>query len=62
MLIGDKGSAKTFAAVLEVIEALPEHTPDDVPLRSMMPGVWPTVGDLRRLVTSIKDEPGKLPR
>lgn len=39
----------TFARVANVIDALPDRLPDDRPLRDVMPGAWPTVGDVRKL-------------
>ena len=41
-----------FGNLLAIIEALPDKRPDDTPLRDLMPGVWPTLGDLRELVAS----------
>ena len=41
-----------FGNLLDVIDALPIKKPDDTPLRDLMPGAWPTLGDLRRLVVS----------
>lgn len=41
-----------FENLLGIIEALPEKKPDNTPLRNLMPGVWPTLGDLRKLVAS----------
>ena len=34
-----------FKALLRVLDALPNKLPDDRPLREVMPGAWPTVGD-----------------
>ena len=39
-----------FRSLLAILEALPNRLPDDTPLRDVMPGVWPTVGDLRQLI------------
>lgn len=39
----------TFARVANVIDAVPDRLPDDKPLRDVLPGVWPTVGDVRRV-------------
>lgn len=47
-------SKDTFKRLCKVIDALPERLPDELPLRDAMPGVWPTVGDLRKLVEQLK--------
>jgi hypothetical protein len=39
-----------FEALFRAIEALTIKLPDDRPLREVMPGEWPTVGDLRELM------------
>jgi hypothetical protein len=39
-----------FIRLLNVIDALPQPPDDVTPLRDIMPGVWPTLGDLRALV------------
>lgn len=40
----------TFLSLRKVIDALPPPAiSDETPLRDVMPGVWPTVGDLRML-------------
>ena len=39
-----------FRGLLGLIEALPYAVPDGQPLRELMPGIWPTVGDLRKLL------------
>lgn len=39
-----------FESVLRIIDALPEVPPDDEPLRMLLPGIWPELGDLRALV------------
>ena len=43
-----------FARIIAVNEALPDDyfdkITDETPLRELMAGVWPTWGDLRRLV------------
>lgn len=42
-----------FARVANIIDAEPpagiNRFPDDTPLRNVIPGAWPTVGDLRKL-------------
>lgn len=43
-----------FKALLQVLEALPNKLPDDKPLRDVMPGTWPSVGDLRELVKHLE--------
>lgn len=39
-----------FRRLLEVLDALPFKLPDERPLREVIPGAWPTVGDLRELI------------
>lgn len=39
----------TFQSLCKVLDALPTRLPDETSLRDVMPGVWPTVGDLRKL-------------
>ncbi len=46
-------SAETFKSLCKVIDALPDRLPAETPLRDAMPGTWPTVGDLRRLILEI---------
>lgn len=45
-----------FRRVIAIIDALPQgHVPGDgEPLRNVLPGVWPTLGDLRTLVKAVK--------
>ena len=40
-----------FVNLLEMLEALPpaHHIADETPLRNHLPGVWPTMRDLREL-------------
>ncbi len=38
-----------FARIANIIDALPNREPDELPLRDSMPAAWPTVGDVRRL-------------
>lgn len=45
-----------FKRLLAILEALPNKLPDDEPLRDVIPGLWPTVGDLRKLVNSSKSK------
>lgn len=42
-----------FRSLLGILEALPNRLSDDRPLREVMPGAWPTMGDLRRLISEI---------
>ena len=35
---------------LNVLELLPRRLPDETPLADALPGMWPTLGDLRKLV------------
>jgi hypothetical protein len=46
-------AAEPFARVARVIDALPREMPlsADTPLRDVMLGVWPTLGDVRKLHT-----------
>lgn len=48
----------TFANWLNVINALAaqKQVRDDEPLADHIPGVWPTVGDLRKLVHDLQLE------
>ncbi len=39
----------TFCRAANILDALPDRQSDDVPLREVLPGIWPTVGDLRQL-------------
>jgi hypothetical protein len=38
-----------FHRLGNVLDALPTRLDDGRPLRDVMPGAWPTVGDLRKL-------------
>ena len=44
-------AGKPFVSVANIIDALPDshHVSDATPLRDVLPGVWPTVGELRKL-------------
>ncbi len=46
-----------FDRVLKILDTLsPANKPSDtLPLRSVLPGVWPTLGELRLLVEAIKN-------
>ena len=46
---GLMAACDTFARAANVIDALPDRLSDDEPLRDVIPGIWPTLGDLRRL-------------
>lgn len=37
-----------FARVANIIDAA-QDVSDDTPLRDVLPGIWPTVGDVRKL-------------
>lgn len=45
-------AVQTFSRVLAIHDALPERfkPSDATPLREILPGIWPTVADLRALV------------
>lgn len=43
-----------FARAANIIDALPRRLPEDTPLREVLPGIWPTVGDIRRLRDEMK--------
>lgn len=43
-----------FARVANIIDSLPSKPTDDVPLRDLLPGVWPTAGDIRKLRDAMK--------
>lgn len=47
--------AGKFRSVLAINEPL--DIPDDTPLRDILPGAWPTMGDLRRLVEAWNKKP-----
>lgn len=50
----------TFQSLCRVLEALPTRLPDETPLRDVIPGVWPTVGDLRKLCGEMEAVAGVL--
>jgi len=39
-----------YVRLLGIIDALPRDVDDTEPLRTHLPGIWPTVGDLRALL------------
>lgn len=43
-----------FKRLLKILEALPTRLGDGVPLSEVIPGAWPTVGDLRQLCAAPK--------
>lgn len=47
-------AAGTFARVANIIDALPYGQKDSEPLRNVLPGLWPTVGDVRKLRDFLK--------
>ena len=49
-----------FRRVLNIIDAHPIKFLNDVPLRDLLPGEWPTLGDLRKLVKAMESEQSKL--
>ena len=48
-------AAEPFRRALEIIDALPPgfRPADNSALREYLPGVWPTVGELRKLTRAI---------
>jgi len=38
-----------FCRAANIVDSLPAPVGDDRPLRDVLPGLWPTVGDLRAL-------------
>lgn len=52
----DESPEARVLRVLNVIDALPPgHLPsDDTPLRDVLPGAWPTLGDLRGLAAFVQ--------
>lgn len=38
-----------FARAANIIDGAQPDLRDDHPLRELLPGIWPTIGDLRRL-------------
>lgn len=38
-----------LARVANIVDALPNRKPDDLPLRECLPGIWPTLGDIRKI-------------
>lgn len=51
----NREKAEAFIRLLRTIESLPRPVPNEMPLRDYIPGVWPTVGDLRALCGEIED-------
>lgn len=51
-----KGEPGPFQQALAVLDALPSRPPDDTPLRDILPGLYPTVGDLRALFATHQRE------
>lgn len=53
-----KTAGDPFRRVLGVIDALPSgvRPADGTPLRDVIPGTWPTLGELRALMRSIDGE------
>lgn len=49
-------AADPFIRLMHVIDALPpDFRPEDKePLRTNMPGLWPTIGDLRKLAAMVE--------
>jgi hypothetical protein len=47
-------SIAPFESLLGVIDAIPLDMDDRRPLRDYMPGAWPTIGELRALVESLR--------
>jgi hypothetical protein len=45
----DESPMARICRVVNVVEALPHGMPDDTPLREVLPGGWPTFGDLRKI-------------
>lgn len=44
-----------FARAASIIGGLPGSSPsDDTPLIEVLPGIWPTVGDLRGVLQAMK--------
>lgn len=55
-----RAAIKPFERLLGVLDALPSRVEDGVPLLDVIPGLWPTVGDLRELVRAYGEtEPTK---
>ena len=48
-------AADPFIRIVAIADGLPPHlTTDDCPLARHIPGVWPTLGELRKLVAEIR--------
>jgi hypothetical protein len=45
----DETPMARICRVVNVVGALPNPPPDGTPLRDVLPGGWPTIGDLRRV-------------
>jgi hypothetical protein len=45
----DESPEARLCRVLNIVDALPEPPSDATPLRNVLPGGWPTLGDLRLL-------------
>jgi len=46
-----------FGRVANIIDSLPSRLDnDETPLRELLPGIWPTLGDLRRLRDEMKKQ------
>jgi hypothetical protein len=52
---GVRKAADPFARVLAIIDGLGEES-DDYPLREYLPGAWPLVGELRKLIVALDME------
>lgn len=44
----------TFARAANIIDALPKMSAE-TPLREVLPGIWPTVGEIRKLRDAMVD-------
>jgi hypothetical protein len=49
-------AADPFIKVQHMLDSLPpaNRIPDDRPLSKCLPGIWPTMGDLRKLIIAIE--------
>ncbi len=54
-----RAAVEPFAAVARILDALPEGSKpaDHVPMRGVMPGGWPTVGECRRARAALEAAP-----
>ena len=52
----DESPEARVLRMLNIVDALPPgHLPnDDTPLREVLPGAWPTLGDLRGLAAFVQ--------